>query len=114
MNELTERCESFAIDILTCCKSMEYNTITRPIIGQLIRSATSIGANYTEAQMAISKKDFRAKVFIAKKECAETAYWLRLLGALETVEQVTIFQKECGELLAIFQTITNKTKPSNT
>lgn len=96
------------------CKSIKLDVVARPMVGQLIRSATSIGANYTEAQMAISKNDFRAKVFIAKKECAETAYWLRLLSALKATKRLAVLQKECGELLAILQTITNKTKPPGT
>lgn len=53
------------------------------IINQLLRSATSIGANYEESQGATSKVDFRNKIRIALKEARETNYWLRLLKAMK-------------------------------
>ncbi len=62
------------------------------MIEQLVKSATSIGANYAEANNASSKNDFRNKIFIAKKEAAETKYWLELFA------EVTNKKQECRDL----------------
>ena len=67
---------------------------------QLLRSGTSIGANLAEAECAISKKDFLAKVYIALKECSETKYWLELLhetGYLSGDQFQSIFA-DCEEI----------------
>jgi four helix bundle protein len=68
---------------------------------QLLRSGTSIGANLAEAQYAISKKEFIAKVSISLKECAETAYWLDLLkdtNILTPAEHAAIIP-DCKDIL---------------
>ena len=79
--DLEERTAVFGEQIISFCKSVSENTITRPLISQVIRSATSIGANYMEANGAPSKKDFGNKIYICKKECQETKHWLRMLVA---------------------------------
>jgi four helix bundle protein len=86
--------------------------ITRPIIGQLIRSATSIGANYMEANAASSKRDFRNKIFICKKETQETKHWLRMIlkCAPEKKEEIWRLWKEGQELTLIFGKIVSKLK----
>jgi len=83
--------------------------ISRPLISQLIRSATSIGANYMEANGASSKKDFTNKIFICKKESQETKHWLRMIKKCnpETEAKIMILWNECQELTLIFQKITN-------
>ncbi|NTV41278.1 MAG: four helix bundle protein [Candidatus Moranbacteria bacterium] len=82
--DLEERTAIFGENIIGFCKSIKQDTITRPLVSQLIRSGTSIGANYCEANNASSKKDFRNKIFICKKEAQETKYWLRMIaGCLE-------------------------------
>ena len=91
--DLEERTTLFAEAIIELCKKAPKTVITIPIIDQLIRSGTSIGANYCEANGASSKKDFKNKIFICKKESKETKYWLRLL-AKATVE----LKEECGKL----------------
>lgn len=53
------------------------------LTGQLVRSATSIGANYCEADDACSKKDFRHKIALCKKESRETKHWLRMIAAAD-------------------------------
>ena len=78
--DLEERTTVFSEKIIELCKKISKNTITIPIIDQLIRSGTSIGANYTEANGASSRKDFKNKIYICKKEAMETKYWLRLLA----------------------------------
>ena len=73
----------------------------------MVRAGTSIGANYVEANNASSKKDFRNKIFICKKEAQETKHWLRMLQEFSGNNQSAFekLQKECQELLMIFQKI---------
>lgn len=75
----------------------------------MVRSGTSIGANYCEANNASSKKDFKNKIFICKKESQETKYWLVLLEKSnpERKNDIEILKKECQEFLMIFQKIIN-------
>ena len=65
---------------------------------QLLRSGTSIGANLAEAECAISKKDFLAKVYIALKECAETEYWIEMMAGCNAIidETARALLQECG------------------
>ncbi len=91
--DLEERTAKFAEDIIKLCKKTPRNVISLPILDQLIRSGTSIGANYCEANGASSKKDFKNKIFICKKESKETQYWLRMLA--KTTEDI---QEECRQL----------------
>ncbi len=78
--DLAERTAIFGENVIKFMKEIKETTITRPLISQLIRSATSIGANYMEADCAESRKDFVHKIGIARKESKETAYWLRILA----------------------------------
>lgn len=106
---LEERTAKFGENIINFCKKTEENTITRPIINQLIKSATSIGANYMEANGASSKQDFKNKIFICKKESQETKHWLRMIATAVPMlkEEAKILWKESQELTMIFQKITN-------
>jgi four helix bundle protein len=72
--DLEERTAKFGEDIIEFAKELPKNIITIPIINQLVRAGTSIGANYCEAIGASSKKDFRNKIFISKKESQETKH----------------------------------------
>ena len=67
---------------------------------QILKSGTSIGANLAEAECAISRKDFLAKIYISLKECAETKFWIELLYETEylTEEEFTSISKDCEEL----------------
>ncbi len=78
--DLEERTAKFGEEVIDLCRGIQQGVITKPIIVQLIRSATSIGANYMEANAASSKRDFRNKIFICKKEAQETKHWLRMLA----------------------------------
>ena len=110
-HDLEERTEVFGERVIGLCKSVNPNLINSPIISQLVRSATSIGANYMEANNASSRKDFANKIFISKKEAQETKHWLRMLsksvGENKTSENLRLLWKECQELTMIFQKITN-------
>ena len=65
--DLEERTAKFGENIIVLCKGVKQDSISKPIINQLVRSATSIGANYMEANGASSKKDFRNKIHICKE-----------------------------------------------
>jgi four helix bundle protein len=77
--DLEERTGRFGEVIIEFVKTLERNEINRPLIGQLIEAGTSIGANYMEADGAESKKDFRHKIAICKKEAKETKHWVRMI-----------------------------------
>jgi four helix bundle protein len=102
-----ERTVKFSEDILFFCRNIKETNITKPLLSQVIRSATSIGANYCEANNASSKKDFKNKIFICKKESQETKYWLRLLAASLPAKKAPLrkLYQECHELNMIFQKI---------
>lgn len=110
--DLEDRTAVFSENVIRLCKNSLINVITNPIIGQLIRSATSIGANYCEANGASSKKDFRNKIFLCKKETMETKYWLRLLANADNKSAVScrILWKEAQELTLIFSKIAKSSK----
>jgi four helix bundle protein len=91
--DLEERLEKFGEKIIELAKKVPRNPITIPILSQLVRSGTSMGGNYMEANGASSKKDFKNKIHICKKETMETKHWLRMLAkAYEPVRE------ECREL----------------
>ena len=78
--DLEEKFSKFGESIIELSKKVPKNTETIPVLRQLIRSGTSMGANYMEANGASSKRDFRNKIHICKKEAKETMYWLRILA----------------------------------
>lgn len=78
--DLEERTAIFGENIIRFCQTIKIDTITRPLVNQIIKSATSVGANYCEANGASSKKDFRNKIYICKKEIQETKHWLRMIS----------------------------------
>ena len=105
--DLEERTAKFGENIVTLAKKVPKNTITLPIISQLVRAGTSPGANYCEATGASSRKDFRNKIYICKKEIQETKYWLRMLTKAysEIREEARGLWKEAQELTLIFTKI---------
>jgi|SRR3989344_5863741 len=104
---LEERTAVFGETIISFCRSIKRDNITAPLISQLVRSSTSIGANYCEANNASSKRDFRNKIFICKKESQETKHWLRIFAHAvpEKQSEITKLGNECQQLLMIFQKI---------
>lgn len=105
--DLEERTAKLGEEVIILCKKIKEDNINRSIINQLIRSSTSIGANYMEANGASSKKDFINKIFICKKESQETKHWLRMLGSCN-IEHKDVLKKlwqETQELTLIFQKI---------
>lgn len=104
--DLGERTIKFGVTIIKLCKTVKQSPVSNPIINQLVRAGTSIGANYAEANNSSSRKDFRNKIFICKKEAQETKYWLLMLAEIENNnEDLQKISKENQELLMIFQKI---------
>ncbi len=107
--DLQERTAIFSERVIHFCRCLKLDSVSRPLVSQLVRSSTSIGANYTEANSASSRKDFRNKVFISKKEAQETRYWLRLLSPLvDDTQELNDLSEECQELIQILQSISSK------
>jgi four helix bundle protein len=108
---LEERTTKFAEDIVVFTRKIQKDTILVPILLQLIRAGTSIGANYQEANGAISRKDFLNKIHICKKEAKETTYWLRILE--KSVNDKVIpetLKQESKELVLIFSKIASSAR----
>ena len=110
--DLEERTAKFGEQIIDIIKRVSKNTSTIPILDQLIRAGTSIGANYMEANGASSKRDFKNKIHICKKESLETKYWLRMLAKAhpEHKEKCRKLWKEVQELSLIFSKIAASSK----
>ena len=111
---LRDKAKAFAKTIVFLCREMKSDYKETALINQLLRSATSIGANLHEAQYAQSTKDFISKLEIAQKECYETEYWLELLYETNCMTEETYksVQNECGAirrmLISSLKTIKNK------
>lgn len=103
--DLRDRTLAFSRAVIGLLKGVKKDSLVEPIKIQLIRSATSIGANFVEAKNASSKKDFRNKVFISKKEASETFHWLQLLEEFSDSKEITNLQNECQEIIFILQEI---------
>ena len=110
-NELIERTKRFGIDCWHLCfkvpKLREYNAF----VNQLIKSSSSVGANYRASQRAKSTADFINKLKIVKEEVDESVYWLEILS--EHSEEILRLQKEGKELLAITVASINTVKRNN-
>lgn len=108
--DLEERTAKFGEDVIRFCKQVRLSAITEPLVRQLIRSGTSVGANYCEADDAVSRKEFRQKIGYSKKESRETKHWLRMLAVADetTVDQARVLWKEAKELHLIFASIFRK------
>ncbi len=113
--DLQERTERFGESIISFAKKIPENTLTRSLISQIVRSGTSVGANYCEADDAESKKDFIHKLGIAKKEARETKYWLRMIeiAVPTTKEEAQRIWQEAKELTLIFNAIIRVTKENS-
>jgi four helix bundle protein len=81
--DLEEKFEKLGEKIIILAKKVCKNPVAFPLINQLVRSGTSVGANYMEANGASSKKDFKNKIHICKKEAKETMHWLRMLAVAD-------------------------------
>ena len=113
--DLAERTSNFGGDIINFVKRLVRDNVNNRLIDQIVRSATSIGANYMEADGAESKKDFIHKISICKKESKETEHWLKMLAKANesSIEECRKLWKEVHESTLIFSSIINKSKKNN-
>ena len=102
--DLEERTASFGEAVIRFAQTIRETAVTRPLVNQLVRAATSVGANYCEANDAESKSDFRHKIAICLKESRETGHWLRMLTAAlpESAPETRRLWQEAKELNLIF------------
>ncbi len=110
--DLEERTAKFGEEIIKFCKDISKNDVTKPIVHQLVRCGTSVGANYCEADDAESKADFKHKIGICKKESRECKHFLRMAAIAEPSiqDRARTLWLEAKELNLIFNSINNKLK----
>ena len=110
--DLRERTKAFALEMIRMFAALPKTTEAQVLGKQVLRSATSVGANYREACRGRSKLEFTAKCGDCLREIEETAYWLELLVAAKIVPsaKLELLQRECRELIAIFVTIVKRSK----
>ncbi len=105
--DLEERTALFGEEIIRFSKKIPVSSLTNRLIDQLVGAATSVGANYCEADDAVSKKDFRHKISISKREARETKFFLRMIATAvpELKEDAKPLWQEAKELHLIFAKI---------
>ncbi|MFC1704633.1 four helix bundle protein [Candidatus Omnitrophota bacterium] len=109
--DLEDRTYKFAKNVAIYCKKLPKNSTNFKYIDQVIRASSSVGANYIEANEALSKKDFVMRAKICRKEAKESAYWLRLIvdtNADEFRKEGLSLKNEAEELKKIFSAIIDK------
>ena len=108
--DLEERTARFGEAVIHFARVVAKNPVSMPLISQLVRAGTSVGANYCEADDAVSKKDFKNKIGICRKEARETKLWLRLIAAAEPdlKTEARKLWHEAKELHLIFAAIWRK------
>jgi four helix bundle protein len=110
--DLEDRTLTFGKEIVHLCKALPANTVNFRLIDQIIRSGTSMGANYREANETETKKDFKHKIRICLRECKETGYWLELLKEAnpDYQDKLNKLAQENSELRKIFAAILIKSE----
>ena len=111
-NVIVSKSYNFSVKVVRFCLEMQKQKKEFIISRQLLKSATSIGANIEEAQGAISKAEFIAKIQISLKEAKETKYWIRLIidaEVFDTDKNLEIL-KDCNELIVILTSILKTAK----
>ncbi len=113
--ELEERTIAFSVLLVKTLGRHSEQPTLKPLVIQVIRSSSSIGANYAEAVNGSSRADFKNKLYIAKKEAAETVYWLKILSRLLPDEDLGELSAEASQLHLILQkaTHTMRTQDAN-
>lgn len=110
--DLEDRTLKFAKDCIDLCKLLSRDTINIELISQIVRSSSSVGANYREASNCSSKKDFYHKIGISRREAKESKYWLELLAHSNKKYRdiIDVLDDEALQLARIFSTIANNNK----
>ena len=111
--DIGERVFAFSVRVLKMTTTLPTNSVNNVLINQIIRSATSIGANIEEARGAHTKTDFTYGMNIAKKEARETIYWLKLIVEMNPkyASRLHILLKENEEIIKILTAIVKTAKP---
>lgn len=112
--DLEERTAKFGEAVLVFARTVPVDHISKPILSQLVRAAGSVGANYCEADEAASKKEFRYRIALCKRESREAKHWLRMVVAacLNHKDEARVLWQEANELTKIFAAIHRKSKPT--
>ncbi len=111
--DLEERTFQFAKDVRLFVKTLPKTIADIEDGKQVIKASGSVGANYREANEALSKKDFVMRIKICRKEAKESAYWLRLINEtnnLKNADEAQRLRQEANELKKIFSSILAKSK----
>src|SRR5438876_5725310 len=110
--DLEQRTKRFALAVLEFASSLPRNRAADVLVKQLLRSATSIGVNYREANRGVSRADFANKIGTVQKEASETLYWIELLleSGIAAPDPAKQLHQESFELLSIFTAIGKKLK----
>lgn len=113
--DLEDRTAKFSKELIVFLKTIKLNSYNQNNISQLIRSVSSVGANYREANGAISTRDFYNKIAICRKEAKETEYWIELLAEASPGYklQLRIFWAKAHEFVLIFGKIFGSEKKKN-
>ena len=113
--DLRERTAKFGEEIIVFCKSIPKDDVNRSLISQVVRSGTSVGANYMEADAGESKKDFNHKIAICKKEAKETMHWMQMIAKAQPnkIQECRRLWKETHELALIFSAIIRSSNKNN-
>lgn len=110
INSLRIKIKSFVIKTINLCKGLPDDKVGRVITNQLLRSSTSIGANFEESVEAESNKDVIHKLSVVKKEAKETKYWLDLIPSCFSTINTEELLSESDEIVRIFSSIIQKRK----
>jgi len=109
--QVQEEMIQLSVDVINMCQKL---SLPSSVVSQVTRSVTSIGANFTEAQDASSKKDFVNKIYIAKKEAAETIYWLAIIAKLSNDnKEIVQLSDRVQKFVMMLQKIINTSKEGN-
>jgi four helix bundle protein len=105
--DLEERTAALGEKVIDFAKDLPHDRVIDVLVRQIVRSATSVGANYVEADCSCSEKDFRHRINLCRKEAKETKHWLRMIaranpGAVDTGRKLW---QEAHELTLIFSSI---------
>jgi four helix bundle protein len=108
--DLKERTAAFGEAVIDFVKTLPKNAVTPPLISQLIRAGTSVGANYLKADAASTKRDFQYKITLCRKEAKGTRHWLRMLvrALPDRRDEAAVLWREAQELVFIFSAILKK------
>jgi len=113
--DLESRTLEFSRRIIRMCRALPYNVVNKRLIDQIVRSGTSIGANYREANETETDKDFLFRARICRKEAKETIYWFQLIieANPDFTKRIDPLFQENFELLKIVATIIKNYKKNN-